>query len=331
MLLSPGPRPPSPARQGKSDAEVRRFCQSFMTELQRHVGPDTDVPAGDIGVGAREIGYLYGQYKRLRNATEGVLTGKGPSFGGIHLRPEATGFGAVLIAARACGDLTGKRCVVSGAGNVSQYCCVQLLQQGAVVMSVSDSGGALVKAGGFSEDDLAYLRELKNTRRERLQQAKMDGAEFLPGSLWQQVGVEGGPLAQIDLAFPCATQNEIDGAAAKRMAAAGVRGVIEGANMPSTLDAVRTFQNPSIVYVPAKAANAGGVGVSGLEMAQNKGFVPWSKDHVRTELSNIMDSIHAEITAAAERVGKPGDLVIGANVAGFLRVASAMRDMGYAV
>lgn len=301
-----------------------------MTELQRHVGPDTDVPAGDIGVGGREIGYLYGQYKRLRNATEGVLTGKAPSFGGIPLRPEATGFGVVLIAARAFGDLKGMRCAVSGAGNVAQYCCVQLLEQGAVVMSVSDSGGALVKASGFTENDLSYLRDLKNVRRERLKQAQVDGADFHPCSLWGLVG-DGGPLGMVDLAFPCATQNEVDGAAAERLVAAGARGVFEGANMPSTLDAAHVFQNPAVVYVPAKAANAGGVGVSGLEMAQNKGFVPWTRERVRGELSNIMDSIHAEISAAAERVGKSGDLVIGANVAGFLRVATAMRDMGYAV
>jgi glutamate dehydrogenase (NADP+) len=318
--------------KGRSDAEVMRFCQSFMTELARHIGADTDVPAGDIGVGGREIGYLFGQYKRIRNEFTGVLTGKGLNWGGSLIRPEATGYGAVYFAAEMLttrGDtLNGKTCLVSGSGNVAQYTVEKLLSLGAKVVTLSDSGGHVYDEAGITAEKLAYVMKLKNERRGRIAEyvdkypdAVYTPADAAPGfdALWDHAA---------DCAFPSATQNEIGRQDAQNLLINGVYVVSEGANMPCTPEAVELFLEHGVLYGPGKAANAGGVAVSGLEMSQNSMRMRWTREEVDHRLQHIMREIHATCLAAAERFGAPSNYVHGANIAGFLKVADAMLDQG---
>ncbi|HSP41500.1 MAG TPA: NADP-specific glutamate dehydrogenase [Luteolibacter sp.] len=311
--------------KGRSDGEVMRFCQSFMTELCRHIGADTDVPAGDIGVGAREIGFLFGQYKRLRNEFTGVLTGKSLNWGGSLIRPEATGYGAVYFAqemlATADDSLAGKRCVISGSGNVAQYTAEKLIQLGAIPVSLSDSHGTIYDPGGIDEEKLAYVMHLKNARRGRIREyADKFGAEYRPdANPW------GIPC---DCAFPCATQNELDGDDARDLLANGCKLVSEGANMPSTPEAVDRFLEAKILYGPGKAANAGGVSTSGLEMSQNSMRLNWSREEVDGRLREIMTNIHRNCRETAETFGVPGNYVAGANIAGFVKVADSMLEQG---
>ncbi len=311
--------------KGKSDGEVMRFCQSFMAELFRHIGPDTDVPAGDIGVGGREIGYLFGQYKKLANRFSGVLTGKGLEFGGSLIRPEATGYGAVyfakeMLATRDEG-FEGKVATVSGSGNVAQYATEKLIELGAKVVTLSDSGGTIVDNDGIDTEKLAWVMELKNIRRGRIHEYadKFKGSKFLPNE--RPWGVK------CDLAFPSATQNEIDALDARALVENGCMCVSEGANMPTVPDGVDVFLEAEILYGPGKAANAGGVAVSGLEMAQNRGFLHWPREEVDERLRQIMHSIHENCV----KYGKNGsyvNYVQGANVAGFVKVADAMVAQG---
>jgi glutamate dehydrogenase (NADP+) len=318
--------------KGKSDNEVMRFCQSFMTELQRHIGPNTDVPAGDIGVGGREIGYLFGQYKRLRNEFTGVLTGKGLNWGGSLIRPEATGYGCVYFAEEMLksrkDSLEGKLCLVSGSGNVSQYTIEKLLDLGAKPVTVSDSNGVIYDPDGIDREKLAYVLELKNVRRARIRDYadRYKKAIFMP----TDVKLEHSPLWNIkaDCAFPSATQNEITAKDAANLLKNGVKLVAEGANMPSTLEATKMFLDANILYGPAKAANAGGVATSGLEMSQNSARISWSREEVDDKLHKIMVSIHRNCYDTAEKYGTPGNLVNGANIAGFMKVADAMLDQG---
>ena len=318
--------------KGKSDNEVMRFCQSFMTELQRHIGPNTDVPAGDIGVGGREIGYLFGQYKRLRNEFTGVLTGKGLNWGGSLIRPEATGYGCVYFAEEMLksrkDSLEGKLCLVSGSGNVSQYTIEKLLDFGAKPLTVSDSNGVIYDPEGIDREKLAYVLELKNVKRGRIRDYadRYKKAIFMP----TDVKLEHSPLWNIkaDCAFPSATQNEITAKDAANLIKNGVKVVAEGANMPSTLEATKLFLDAKILYGPAKAANAGGVATSGLEMSQNSARISWSREEVDDKLHKIMIAIHRNCYETAEKYGTPGNLVNGANIAGFLKVADAMLDQG---
>ncbi len=318
--------------KGKSDNEVMRFCQSFMTELARHIGPDTDVPAGDIGVGGREIGYLFGQYKRLRNEFTGVLTGKGLNWGGSLIRPEATGYGCVYLAAEMLNTrgetLEGKRCLVSGSGNVAQYTIEKLLQLGAKSLTLSDSAGYVYDEAGIDGEKLAFVMELKNVRRGRIQ----DYADRFKGVVYFPVDakLDHNPLwaHPADCAFPSATQNEINGKDAANLLRNGVYVVAEGANMPTGIDGVSRFLDAKILYGPGKAANAGGVAVSGLEMAQNSMRYSWTREEVDNRLRLIMKSIHTACVETAERFGSPGNYVDGANIAGFLKVADAMMDQG---
>ncbi len=318
--------------KGKSDNEVMRFCQSFMSELFRHIGPDTDVPAGDIGVGAREIGFLFGQYKKLRNEFTGVLTGKGLNWGGSLIRPEATGYGAVYFAAEMLGvrgeTLEGKTCLVSGSGNVSQYTVEKLLDLGAKVVTLSDSAGYIYDEAGFTREKLDYVMNLKNVRRGRIKEYadKYKTALYTPVDPTQDYN----PLwnHKAHCAFPSATQNEINGKDAQNLVKNGVYVVSEGANMPTTIDGVNVFLENRILYGPGKAANAGGVAVSGLEMSQNSMRMPWSREEVDNRLHNIMKSIHKTCVEVAERFGTPGNYVNGANIGGFLKVADAMLDHG---
>ena len=318
--------------KGKSDNEVMRFCQSFMTELQRHIGPNTDVPAGDIGVGGREIGYLFGQYKRLRNEFTGVLTGKGLNWGGSLIRPEATGYGCVYFAEEMLksrkDSLEGKLCLVSGSGNVSQYTIEKLLDFGAKPLTVSDSNGVIYDPDGIDREKLAYVLELKNVKRGRIRDYadRYKKAIFMP----TDVKLEHSPLWNIkaDCAFPSATQNEITAKDATNMIKNGIKLVAEGANMPSTLEATKLFLDAKILYGPAKAANAGGVATSGLEMSQNSARISWSREEVDDRLHKIMIAIHRNCYETAEKYGTPGNLVNGANIAGFLKVADAMLDQG---
>jgi glutamate dehydrogenase (NADP+) len=318
--------------KGKSDNEVMRFCQSFMTELQRHIGPNTDVPAGDIGVGGREIGYLFGQYKRLRNEFTGVLTGKGLNWGGSLIRPEATGYGCVYFAEEMLksrkDSLEGKTCLVSGSGNVSQYTIEKLLDLGAKPVTVSDSNGVIYDPDGIDREKLAYVLELKNVKRGRVRDYadRYKKAIFMP----TDVKLEHSPLWNIkaDCAFPSATQNEITAKDAANLIKNGIKVVAEGANMPSTLEATRMFLDAKILYGPAKAANAGGVATSGLEMSQNSARISWSREEVDDKLHKIMVSIHRNCYETAEKYGTPGNLVNGANIAGFMKVADAMLDQG---
>lgn len=311
--------------KGKSDVEVMRFCQSFMTELQRHIGPDTDVPAGDIGVGAREIGYLYGQYKRLANEATGVLTGKSPGWGGSLVRPEATGFGTVYFAremmARADESLEGAVCAISGSGNVAQFTARKLIELGAKPVSMSDSSGTIHDPDGIDEEKLTWIMELKNRRRGRIREyAEHFKVEYHEGENPWSIACTA--------AFPCATQNELDHTDAKTLVDKGCRLVAEGANMPCTPQAVEILQSAGVMYAPGKAANAGGVAVSGLEMSQNAMRLNWTYPEVDSRLEEIMKKIHSDAFAASERYGDPGNYVLGANVAGFTRVADAMLDQG---
>jgi glutamate dehydrogenase (NADP+) len=318
--------------KGKSDNEVMRFCQSFMTELQRHIGPDTDVPAGDIGVGGREIGFMFGQYKRLRNEFTGVLTGKGLSWGGSLIRPEATGYGCVYFASEMLksrkDSLEGKLCLVSGSGNVSQYTVEKLLDLGAKPGTLSDSNGVIFDPEGIDREKLAYVMDLKNVRRGRIRDYadKYKKAVFMP----TDVKLDHNPLWNIkaDCAFPSATQNEITAKDAANLIKNGVKLVAEGANMPSTLEATRLFLEAGLMYGPAKAANAGGVATSGLEMSQNSMRLSWTREEVDDRLHKIMIAIHKTCFETAETYGTPGNLVNGANIGGFLKVANAMLDQG---
>jgi len=318
--------------KGKSDDEVMRFCQSFMTELHRHIGPNTDVPAGDIGVGGREIGFMFGQYKRLANEFTGVLTGKGLNWGGSLIRPEATGYGSVYFAAEMLSTrketLSGKRCLVSGSGNVAQYTVEKLLEMGARVLTLSDSSGYIYDEQGIDRDKLAFVMDLKNRRRGRIKEytdkyksgtytALDPSQDFNP--LWNH---------KADCAFPSATQNEINAKDAQNLVRNGVYVVSEGANMPTTLEGVSVFLESRILYGPGKAANAGGVAVSGLEMAQNSMRYNWTREEVDKKLHQIMKDIHKSCVEAADRFGTPGNYVNGANIAGFLKVADAMMDQG---
>ncbi|MHB9113818.1 MAG: NADP-specific glutamate dehydrogenase [Thermoleophilia bacterium] len=318
--------------KGKSDNEVMRFCQSLMTELFRHIGPDTDVPAGDIGVGGREIGYLFGQYKRLRNEFTGVLTGKGVGWGGSLIRPEATGYGTIYFAHEMLinkGDsLYGKTCLVSGSGNVAQYATEKLIQLGAKPVTLSDSNGYIYDEAGIDAEKLAFVMDLKNKRRGRMKEY----VEKYPSAVYTEVQM-GAPVNPLwnhtaDCAFPCATQNEISATDAANLLANGVKLVAEGANMPTHLDGVYRFLDAGILFAPGKASNAGGVAVSGLEMTQNSMRLAWSREEVDERLQLIMRDIHSACVTAAEKYGVPGNYVAGANIAGFLKVANAMLDQG---
>jgi glutamate dehydrogenase (NADP+) len=318
--------------KGRSDNEVMRFCQSFMSELQRHIGPFTDVPAGDIGVGGREIGFLFGQYKRLRNEFTGVLTGKGLSWGGSLIRPEATGYGCAYFAAEMLASrnqtFEGKRCLVSGSGNVAQYTIEKLVDLGAKPLTLSDSSGYIYDEGGIDRDKLAFVMELKNVRRGRIQEYadRFKGADYVP----VDAKLDHNPLwaHPADCAFPSATQNEINGKDAANLLKGGVTLVAEGANMPTDGEGIIQFVDEKILYGPGKAANAGGVAVSGLEMAQNSMRYSWTREEVDNRLRLIMKSIHKACVETAERFGSAGNYVDGANIAGFLKVADAMMDQG---
>ena len=318
--------------KGKSDNEVMRFCQSFMSELFRHIGPDTDVPAGDIGVGGREIGYLFGMYRKLRNEFTGVLTGKGLNWGGSLIRPEATGYGAVYFAAEMLGTrgetLQGKTCLVSGSGNVAQYTIEKINQLSGKAVTFSDSNGYIYDPEGISAEKLAFIMDLKNIRRGRVKEYtdKYKSATYTAidpklnyNPLWTH---------KADCAFPSATQNEINDKDAQNLVKNGVYVVSEGANMPTTPEGVKVFLDKKILYGPGKAANAGGVATSGLEMSQNSMRMSWSREEVDSHLHRIMKSIHKASAAAAERYGTPGNYVNGANIAGFIKVADAMMDQG---
>ena len=320
--------------KGKSDDEVMRFCQSFMTELCRHIGPDTDVPAGDIGVGGREIGFLFGQYKRLRNEFTGVLTGKGLAWGGSLIRPEATGYGCVYFAEEMLktrrDKLEGKVCLVSGSGNVSQYTVEKLLDLGAKPVTLSDSDGAIYDADGIDREKLAFVMELKNNRRGRIKDYTDEFKSAIYNVTNNDKKLDHNWLWNIkaDCAFPSATQNEINAKDAANLIKNGVKLISEGANMPSTLEATRLFLDAKVLYGPAKAANAGGVATSGLEMAQNSMRISWTREEVDNRLHNIMIAIHKNCFETAEKYGTPGNLVNGANIAGFLKVANSMLDQG---
>ena len=318
--------------KGKTDFEVMRFCQAFMCELFRHIGPDTDVPAGDIGVGAREIGFMFGMYKRLRNEFTGVMTGKGLTWGGSVIRPEATGYGAVYFAEEMLKtrkeDLKGKVCLVSGSGNVAQYTIEKLNSLGAKAVTASDSGGFIFDEEGINREKLAFIIELKNVRRGRISEY----AEKFKGAVYTAVNpkLDHNPLwdRKAQCAFPSATQNEINAKDAENLLRNGVYVVSEGANMPTTMEGVNRFLDARILYGPGKAANAGGVATSGLEMAQNSMRISWTREEVDARLYKIMSSIHATCYRTAEKYGTPGNYVNGANIASFLKVANAMMDQG---
>jgi glutamate dehydrogenase (NADP+) len=309
--------------KGKSDNEVMKFCQSFMTELYRHIGANTDVPAGDIGVGGREIGFMFGQYKRITNEFTGVLTGKGLSWGGSLIRPEATGYGNVYFAQNMLsvkGDsFNGKTVAISGSGNVAQYACQKATELGAKVVTLSDSSGYIYDANGIDAKKLAFIMELKNVRRGRVKEyAEKYGCEFHAGRPWS---------VNCDIALPCATQNELNEDEAKNLVANGCMLVSEGANMPSTPEAIAVFQDAKILFAPGKASNAGGVATSGLEMSQNSLRMNWTKEEVDTKLKQIMQDIHASCIQYGTE-GSYVDYVKGANIAGFVKVADAMLDQG---
>ena len=312
--------------KGKSNNEVMRFCQSFMTELARHIGPDTDVPAGDIGVGRREIGFMFGQYKRLRNEFTGVLTGKAMNWGGSLIRPEATGYGAVYFAQNMLmannDSMEDKICTVSGSGNVAQYTVEKVNQLGGKCVTLSDSTGFIHDPDGIDEEKLAYVMELKNVRRGRISEyiEKYSTAKFIEGQRPWSV--------PCDCAFPSATQNEISAEDAATLVKNGCKLVSEGANMPTEPEGVDIFLKNKILYGPGKAANAGGVAVSGLEMAQNAQHVSWPREEVDSRLQQIMQAIHEQAYHVAEEYGHPGNYVVGSNIAGFLKVADAMIDQG---
>lgn len=311
--------------KGKSDNEVMRFCQSFMTELSKHIGADTDVPAGDIGVGGREIGYLFGQYKRLRNEFTGVLTGKGINWGGSLIRPEATGYGVVYFAQEMLktkgDDIKGKTVCVSGSGNVAQYAVQKLIQLGAKPVTMSDSSGFIYDPQGIDEEKLQFIFNLKNVRRGRISEyATKYGVQFFEGQ--RPWGIK------CDVAMPCATQNELNEAEAKSLIANGVQIVCEGANMPSTAEAVEVFQKAKILYSPGKASNAGGVSTSGLEMTQNSERLPWTREEVDARLHQIMINIHQTCVKYGKEADGHINYVKGANIGGFIKVADSMLDQG---
>jgi glutamate dehydrogenase/leucine dehydrogenase len=310
--------------KGKSDNEVMSFCQSFMTELSKHIGPNTDVPAGDIGVGGREIGYMFGQYKRIRNEFSGVLTGKGLNWGGSLIRPEATGYGCVYFVEemlKNCNKtIEGKTVVVSGSGNVAQYATEKVMHLGGKVVTLSDSSGFIFDQDGLNEEKLNWIIDLKNNKRGRIKEyADEFGCEYYEGNRPWSI--------KCDVALPCATQNEIDGKDAKELISNGLIALSEGANMPSDPDAVNIFQESKILFGPGKAANAGGVAVSGLEMSQNSMRIKWDRDEVDQKLLGIMKSIHNSCVANGENKSHV-DYVKGANIAGFIKVADAMIDQG---
>jgi glutamate dehydrogenase (NADP+) len=312
--------------KGKSDNEVMKFCQSFMTELCRHIGPDTDVPAGDIGVGGREIGYMFGQYKRIRNEFTGVLTGKGRNWGGSLIRPEATGYGTVYFAkemlATKNDSFKGKIVAVSGSGNVAQYATEKATQLGAKVVTLSDSEGYIYDSEGISAEKLAFVMELKNVKRGRISEyaTKYPSAKFVAGKRPWEV--------KVDIALPCATQNELNEAEAKALIANGVKCVAEGANMPSTPEAITAFQAAKVQFAPGKASNAGGVATSGLEMSQNSLRLSWTAEEVDSKLHGIMVSIHTACVQYGKEADGTIDYVKGANIAGFVKVADSMIDQG---
>jgi glutamate dehydrogenase (NADP+) len=318
--------------KGKSDLKIMRFCQAFMSELFRHIGPDTDVPAGDIGVGGREIGYLFGQYKKLRNEFTGVLTGKGLNWGGSLIRPEATGYGAVYFAAEMLATrgktLEGKICLVSGSGNVAQYTVEKINELGGKPVTLSDSNGYIYDDAGITPEKLSFVMDLKNVRRGRIKEY----ADKYKGVVYKDIDpkVDANPLwnHKADCAFPSATQNEITGKDAANLLRNGVYVVSEGANMPTTIDGVNQFLDAKILYGPGKAANAGGVATSGLEMSQNSMRLPWPREEVDGRLRQIMKSIHKTCVETSNRFGTPGNYVNGANIGGFLKVADAMMDQG---
>ena len=319
--------------KGKSDAEVMRFCQSFMMELWRHIGQDCDVPAGDIGVGGREIGYMYGMYRKLRNEFQaGVLTGKGRSYGGSLIRPEATGYGLVYFAREMLAaqgqSFEGKLVSISGSGNVAQFACEKVLDLGGKPVTMSDSSGFIHDPSGIDREKLAWIMDLKNNRRGRISEyaANFDGVTFTasapeptPNGLW---GVN------VDVALPCATQNELNGAEAQMLVDNNVMAVAEGANMPCTPEAVEVFQKNNVLFAPGKASNAGGVATSGLEMSQNSLRLSWTREEVDEKLDAIMVGIHKAAYETAKNYGRDGDYVFGANVAGFLKIAEAMQAQG---
>ncbi|MCI2104467.1 MAG: NADP-specific glutamate dehydrogenase, partial [Sphaerochaeta sp.] len=308
--------------KGKSEGEVMRFCQSFMSELYRHIGPDTDVPAGDIGVGGREVGYLFGEYKRLTNTFSGVLTGKGKSFGGSNIRPEATGYGLVYIADAVLEgegmSLKGKRCLVSGSGNVAQFTTEKLLQMGAKVLTLSDSSGVMIDPEGFDEEKLAFVKTLKNVKRGRIKEyaEKYPKCTYIP----HDGNATSNPLWDVpaDYAFPAATQNEINKEDAQHLAKNGVKMVAEGANMPSTIEAQQVYREAGMLHIPSKAANAGGVAVSGLEMSQNSERLSWSREEVDQRLQHIMRDIYRNMSECAVKYSEKNNFVDGANIAAFL-------------
>ncbi len=312
--------------KGKSDAEVMRFCQSFMTELARHIGPNTDVPAGDIGVGGREIGYLFGQYKRLRNEFTGVLTGKGRNWGGSLIRPEATGYGTVYFAAEMLAtkgeNFEGKSAVISGSGNVAQYAAEKCIQMGAKVLTMSDSKGFIHDPAGIDQAKLDWIMDLKNNRRGRIQEY----ANQFPGSTFHE-GQRPWSIA-CQAAFPCATQNELNGDEAQTLVNNGCIVIAEGANMPSTPEAIEVFGQAKVLFAPGKASNAGGVATSGLEMSQNSLRISWSRAEVDERLLNIMKDIHSQCVAYGKDASGHVDYVRGANIAGFVKVADSMIDQG---
>ena len=312
--------------KGKSDNEVMKFCQSFMTELSRHIGPNTDIPAGDIGVGGREIGYMFGQYKRLRNEFTGVLTGKGINWGGSLIRPEATGYGVVYFAEKMLknkgDDFKNKKVAISGSGNVAQYACEKCIQLGAKVVTMSDSKGFIHDSDGIDKDKLAWIMNLKNKQRGRISQY----IEKYPNSTFHE-GEKPWSVA-VDVALPCATQNELNEEQANLLVENGCIAVVEGANMPSTPEAITLFTNKKILFAPGKASNAGGVATSGLEMSQNSLRYNWTREEVDTKLHNIMLDIHNQCVAYGKEEDGYIDYVKGANIAGFVKVADAMIDQG---
>ena len=318
--------------KGKSDNEVMRFCQSFMSELYRHIGPNTDIPAGDIGVGAREIGYLFGMYKRLRNEFTGILTGKGLGWGGSLIRPEATGYGNVYFAAEMLATrnetLEGKTCLVSGSGNVAQYTVEKLIELGARVVTLSDSSSHVYDEEGIDQGKLEFVKRLKNVRRGRIKECIDKYSEAVCTEV--DTSLDYNPLwdHKADCAFPCATQNEINEKDAQNLVNNGVTLVCEGANMPSTPEAINVFLDNKLLYAPGKASNAGGVAVSGLEMAQNSMRLNWPREEVDSRLKMIMKSIHQSCLDAAAEYGVPGNYMAGANIAGFMKVVNAMLDQG---
>ena len=313
--------------KGKSDREIMAFCQSFMRELYRHIGPNTDVPAGDIGVGGREIGYLFGQYKKIRNSYDSVLTGKGLNWGGSLIRPEATGYGNVYFAtemlATRGNSFAGKRVLVSGSGNVAQFAAKKAIQLGATVLTMSDSNGSILDEDGITLEKLEWIQNLKNVKRGRIKEYvdQYPNAKYFEGKRpWT--------LAKCDIALPCATQNELNGEEAQVLVDNGCICVSEGANMPSTPEAVEICQKNNVLFAPGKASNAGGVATSGLEMSQNAIRYNWTSEEVDAKLQDIMKNIHAAARAAASEFGQPDNYVLGANIAGFKKVADAMIDQG---